>query len=179
VRAAGLGPATTRGPFWRPGVERARQARDRVRPEAYVAGSIAPTTRFPGGWDPARVAPVDQLSREWSDQVAVLAEAGADLILIESMSAIFQFLPAVEAAAASGLPVFLGTHARPEATTSNGETMGEVVAALRTSSRRVDAILLMCSPPAAISATLPALGAAFDGPTGAYANIGYRRGPEP
>jgi homocysteine S-methyltransferase len=176
---ARVGLAHKMEPFSRLAVELARQARDRVRPEAYVAGSIAPTTRFPTGWDPARVAPVDQLAREWSDQVAVLTEAGADLILIESMSAIFQLLPAVEAAGASGLPVFLGIHARPDATTSNGETMAEVVAAVRKSGRRVDAILLMCSSPAAISATLPALRAAFDGPIGAYANIGYRRGPEP
>jgi S-methylmethionine-dependent homocysteine/selenocysteine methylase len=165
--------------FSRLAVELAREARDRIRPEAYVAGAIAPTTRFPSGWDPARVAPPEELAREWRDQVAVLAEAGADLILIESMSAIFQLRPAVEAAAASGLPVFLGLHARPEATTSNGESMADVVAALRKDGRRVDAILLMCSPPAAISATLPALRAAFDGPIGAYANIGYRRAPEP
>src|SRR5262249_6203264 len=165
--------------FARLAVELAREARDRVRPEAYVAGSIAPTTRFPTGWDPARVAPVDQLAREWGDQVAVLTEAGAGMIRLESMSAIFQLLRAVEAADASGLPVFLGIHARPDATTSNGETMAEVVAAVRNRGRRVDAILLMCSSPVAISATLPALRAAFEGSIGAYANIGYRRGPEP
>jgi homocysteine S-methyltransferase len=165
--------------FSRRAVEIAREARDRVNPAAHVAGAIAPTTRFPTGWDPARVAPPDELRREWGDQAAVLAAAGADLILIESMSAIFQLRPAVEAAARTGLPVFLGLHARPEATTSNGESMAEVVAALRADGRRVDAILLMCSPPASISATLPALRAAFAGPIGAYANIGYRRAPEP
>jgi S-methylmethionine-dependent homocysteine/selenocysteine methylase len=111
--------------------------------------------------------------------VAALVEGGADLILIESMSAIFQLRPAMEAAATSGLPVFLGLHARPEATTSNGESMADVVAALRKDGHRADAILLMCSPPPAISATLPHLRAAFDGPIGAYANIGYRRAPEP
>jgi len=165
--------------FSRRAVELAREARDRLAPDAYVAGSIAPTTRFPAGWDPARVAPADELTGEWSDQVAVLADAGADLILIESMSAIFQLRLAVAAAATSRLPVFLGIHARPEGTTSNGETMDQVVAALREDGRRVDAILLMCSPPASVSATLPALRAAFDGPIGAYANIGYRRAPEP
>ncbi len=165
--------------FSRLAVEIAREARDRLAPEAYVAGSIAPTTRFPTGWDPARVAPADELRREWSDQVAVLAAAGADLVLIESMSAIFQLLPAVEAAGKSGLPVFLGIHARPEGTLTSGETMPELVAALKAEGRRVDAILLMCSPPPAISAALPGLRAAFAGPIGAYANIGYRRAPEP
>lgn len=57
----------------------------------------------------------------------------------------------------------------------SGETMNDLVAALRERGLRVDALLLMCSPPAAISATLPKLRAAFDGPVGAYANIGYKR----
>jgi methionine synthase I (cobalamin-dependent) len=165
--------------FTRLAVEIAREARDRLAPEAFVAGSIAPTTRFPTGWDPRRVAPVDELRQEWGDQVAVLTEAGADLILIESMSAVFQLLPAVDAATGSGLPVFLGIHATPEATTSNGESMAEVARAIEAHGGRVDVILLMCSRPEAITATLPALRAAFPGPIGAYANIGYRRSGQP
>ena len=162
--------------FSRRAMELAREARDRLAPEAFVAGSIAPTTRFPGGvWDPARVAPVDELRREWGDQVEVLAAAGADLILIESMSAIFQLMVAVEAAEKSGLPVFLGIHAEPAGTMTSGETMAELVTALGRAGRRVDAILLMCRPPDAISTTLPKLRAAFPGPVGAYANVGYRR----
>ena len=165
--------------FTRLAVEIARDARDRLAPEAYVAGSIAPTTRFPTGWDPKRVAPVEDLRREWGDQVAVLAEAGPDLVLIESMSAIFQALPAVEAAARSGLPVFLGVHATAAGTTTNGETMAELVRALDSAGHRVDAILLMCSAPDNISATLPHLRAAFSGPIGAYANIGYKKSGRP
>jgi len=37
----------------------------------------------------------------------------------------------------------------------------------------------MCSSPDAISATLPQLRAAFQGPIGAYANIGYKRANRP
>jgi len=165
--------------FSRLAVEIARDARDRLAPEAAVAGSIAPTTRFPQGWDPKRVAAADELRREWGDQVRVLAEAGADLVLIESMSAIFQLLPAVEAAAQSGLPVFLGIHATPAGTMTSGETMEELVRSLESAGHHVDAILLMCSSPEAISATLPRLRAAFGGPIGAYANIGYKRANRP
>ena len=158
-------------------VEIAREARDQVAPDAGVAGSIAPTTRFPTGWDPARVASTASLLREWSDQVAVLREAEADLILIESMSAIFQLLPAVRAARGSGLPVWLGVHATIAGTMTSGESMDELVRTLEADGLEVDAILLMCSAPAAITATLPKLREAFPGVTGAYANIGYRRGP--
>jgi methionine synthase I (cobalamin-dependent) len=172
---ARVGLADKMEAFSRLAVEIAKDARDRLAGDAFVAGSIAPTTRFPRGWDPRRVAPVDELRREWGDQAQVLAEAGADLLLIESMSAIFQLLPAVEAATRSGLPVFLGVHATPAGTMSNGETMEELVRSLEAAGHNVDAILLMCSPPEAISATLPRLRAAFDGPIGAYANIGYKR----
>ena len=37
----------------------------------------------------------------------------------------------------------------------------------------VDSILLMCSAPKEISRTMPILRDVFDGPTGAYANVGY------
>ena len=49
----------------------------------------------------------------------------------------------------------------------------------RTTSRKVAAILLMCSSPAAISAGLPKLRKAFTGPIGAYPNIGYGRASDP
>jgi len=160
-------------------VEIACAARDHVNPGAFVAGSIAPGARFPFGWDPARVGPADENLTDWSDQAAVLAEAGADCILIESMSSIEQLLPAVEAASKTGLPVFLGMHPSPTGTTTNGETMDQVVAALAQAGQSVDAILLMCRPPEEISVTLPKLRAAFGGPIGAYANIGYRRAAQP
>lgn len=165
--------------YSRRAVEIAREARDRVAPQAAVAGAIAPTTRFPTGWDPARVAPANSLRREWGDQVAVLAEAQADLILIESMSAIFQLIPAVQVSRGPGLPVWLGIHGTPDGTMSSGESMDDLVRALDREKLRVDAICLMCSSPAGITATLPKLRAAFAGPTGAYANVGYRRGPLP
>lgn len=147
------------------------EARDRMNPAAYVAGAIAPTNRFPRGWDPARVAPPDELAREWGDQAAVLAEAGADLILIETMSAIFQLVPAVDAARATGLPVFLGVHATAEGTLTSGDTLEALMEAL--AHRMPDAILLMCRPPEQISTMLPHLRDVFVGPIGAYADIGY------
>jgi methionine synthase I (cobalamin-dependent) len=176
---ARVGLADKMEEFSRLAVEIARDARDRLAPDAFVAGSIAPTTRFPKGWDPERVAPAEELRREWRDQAAVLAEAGADLLLIESMSALFQLLPAVDAASGRGLPVFLGVHATPAGTMTNGETMPELVRSLDKEGYRVDAILLMCSSPEAISAALPNLRAAFPGPIGAYANIGYKRAMRP
>src|SRR5262249_14849694 len=55
-------------------------------------------------------------------------------------------------------------------------TFGQLVAAL--GAREVAAILLMCSNPSDISASLPKLRKLFSGPIGAYPNIGYRRSAE-
>jgi S-methylmethionine-dependent homocysteine/selenocysteine methylase len=153
------------------------EARDKMNRQAYVAGSVAPTNRFPDGWDPGRVASSEDLARDWGEQSAVLADAGVDFILIETMSAIFQLLPAVDAARATGLPAFLGIHPTPEGTMTSGETLADLIAALK--GREPDAILLMCRSPEDVSATLPNLRRAFDGPIGAYANIGYTKDPDP
>jgi homocysteine S-methyltransferase len=155
----------------------AREARDRFNAKAYVAGSIAPTNRFPQGWDADRVPSSDELLRDWGEQTKALAEAGADLILIETMSAIFQLMPAMEVSRATGLPVFLGIHATAEGTLTSDETIDELVEALEES--KPDAILLMCRPPGHISAMLPELRSAFDGPIGGYANIGYEKDSAP
>jgi S-methylmethionine-dependent homocysteine/selenocysteine methylase len=58
-----------------------------------------------------------------------------------------------------------------EGTTRHGETMEDLAAALR--GHPIQAVLLMCSRPEAISVTLPRLRQAFEGPIGAYPNIGY------
>jgi len=152
--------------YTRRAAEIAGEARDRLNPAAYVAGSMAP----PGhGAD---------LRREFAEQSAVLAAAGVDLILLEYLGYVADCVVAVEAAAATGLPVFLGIrHVTRDGTLQYGETVEQLVAALQ--GRRVEAILTMCSEPEGISATLPRLRAAFDGPIGAYANIGYHRSPEP
>src|SRR5262249_17627963 len=152
---ATVGLADRMEEFSRLAVQLAVQARDRMNPSAYVAGSIAPTNRFPRGWDPERVPPPEQLAREWGDQTAVLPEAGSDLILIETMSAISQLIPAVDAARATRLQVFLGIHPTAEGTMTSGETIEQLVAALE--ERMPEAILLMCRTPEDVSATLPSL----------------------
>ena len=96
-----------------------------------------------------------------------------------------RFIPdcvaAVDACAEVGLPVFLavrhigenGSMQYQDAIRSREteETLYQLAEAL--AGHPVDAILLMCSNPEAISAGLPILKDAFNGPIGAYPNIGY------
>ncbi|MCH8206264.1 MAG: homocysteine S-methyltransferase family protein [Chloroflexi bacterium] len=138
-------------------------ARDAVNSEAYVAGGIAP----PGMGD---------LRREFEDQARALTGAGVDLMLAEYVGSIEDSVISVDACATVGLPVCLGLcHVSTDGLMQHGETFTDLARALR--GRRVDAVLLMCSSPEAISASLPRLLDVFDGTVGAYANVGYGSNP--
>ena len=152
--------------YTRLGGELAVKARDEVNAEAYVAGGFAP----PYGGD---------LREEFEGQVRVLAETGVDVLLPEYLTGatvhdtpISDCITAVEVCAAVGLPVFLGIcNVSEKGTLMRGESFQELVSALK--GHAVEAILLMCSRPEEISASLPVLRKAFDGPVGAYANLNY------
>jgi S-methylmethionine-dependent homocysteine/selenocysteine methylase len=146
--------------------EIAIEARDRLKPDALVAGGMAPPH---GGLEP--VDPVD-LPREFAMQGRVLAEAGVDLLLLEYIGYVDDCVAAVDAVAPTGLPVVLGLrHVTPEGTMQAGEAFEDLVAAL--GDRSVDAILLMCTDPATTTTCLELLRDAYGGAIGAYANIGY------
>ena len=158
--------------YTRRGAELAMQARKAVNPEAYVAGGIAPPSR-----------PCD-FRKEFEDQSRVLAKAGVDFMLAEYVggdnvheSPIADCVTAVDACATAGLPVFLGVcNVKDSGTMMNGEALSDLVAALK--GHKLDGIFLMCSYPEAISASLPNLRKAYDGPIGAYGHLGYDRNPK-
>jgi homocysteine S-methyltransferase len=124
----------------------------------------------------APVDPVD-LPREFAMQAKALKEGGADLLLIEYIGYVDDIVAAIDAVQPVGLPIMIGIrHIQDNGAMQAGESFDALVEAL--GSRRVDAILLMCSKPPAISAGLPLLRKAYNGPIGAYPNIGYRGASE-
>ena len=162
-RLAMIGLADHWEEYTRAAGELALQARDAVNPAAFVAGGIAP----PGEGD---------LHAEFVDLTRVLTDVGVDLMLAEYVGTIADCVTAVDACATTGLPVFLGVrHITPEGKMQYGESLEDLGRALQ--GHPVDAVLLMCSKPEAISAGLPILRQAFSGPIGGYANIGYTRNP--
>ena len=147
----------------------ALSARDAGNPEAYVAGGIAPPTSLRS--DVGRMGE-EVFRKEHGDQARLLAGLGVDLILAEYMGSIDDCVAAVDACAEAGLPVFLGVcHIGRDGRMQYGEGLDELAEKLK--GHPVDAVLLMCSNPEAISAGLPILADAFDGPVGAYPNLGY------
>jgi S-methylmethionine-dependent homocysteine/selenocysteine methylase len=160
--------------YTRLAAEIALAARDAANPEAYVAAGIAPS---PGRGDSYK---------DLRDQAAVLAEMGVDAILTEYVGSVAKVRQSVHAAAPTGLPLLLGLCHFDEQGRLNmdGGTMADVVEAIDDEGVRVDSILLMCSAPEEISRTMPMLQDAFDGPVGAYSNVGYtgsggERGDDP
>jgi S-methylmethionine-dependent homocysteine/selenocysteine methylase len=174
TRLGRIGQADQMEEYTRISVELARDAIDTVGSDAYVAGSMAPPDGRP---KPGNTVTSDDLAAEFKEQAAVLAEAGADLILLEYVSSIDEASTLVGAAAETGLPVFLGLkHFDAGGTLRSKESAVAALAAV--AGLPVAAVLDMCSPPDEITAVLPQLRAAFEGPLGAYANIGYSQDPE-
>ncbi len=164
-----IGQADRMEEYNRTGVKLALEARAAVNPDALVAGSMAPPVGRP---TPGNAVHSSDLDSEFTDQAAALAEAGADLILLEYVSTVEEATSLVEAAGRTGLPILLGIkHFGGDGVARDGESVVELVNAIQ--GKNVVAVMDMCSPPQEISSVLPKLTAAFIGPTGAYANIGY------
>ena len=176
TRMASVGLADDWERYARAAGENAVAARDAANPDAYVFGGIAP---------PAISAAVGQQTRsdvvalgatgfrkEYGDQARVLADSGVDAILAEYVGWIDEAVAAASACARTDLPVLLGIrHIQEDGTMQYGEFLEDLAAALRDSP--VVGIMLMCTAPERISVGLPRLIGAYDGPAGAYPNIGY------
>lgn len=86
----------------RKAVQVALAAREQSGCQAWVAGVISTTTLFQE-WPEVALA-----RRDFQDQAALYAEAGADLIMLEMMKDVDLTAAAVEAAVATGLPTWIG-----------------------------------------------------------------------
>ncbi len=130
-----------------------------------VAGSLGPT-----GWSyrPDLAPPVEEASALYAE-IAKLHEPYVDLILCETMSSVEQARGAVMGARAVTKPVWLAVSVDD----ADGTTLrsGESVTALfpLISEFKIDALLVNCSVPEAVSQAVPLL--AHQGvPVGGYAN---------
>ncbi len=159
-------------------IRSAVQARDAMDTGGYVAGGIAAPS-LQGGLPPVHDPKsdteqlgVEAYQKEWSDHAKLLADEGADVILPEYVGFIEDCVVAVDGCAEAGLPVILGVrHIMDDGTMNYGENLADLASAL--DGHPVEAVLLMCSNPENVSKGLPILREAYDGPVGAYPNLGY------
>ena len=169
----------------RRGVEIAVDARDRcgaagspgdapgdTRGDALVAGGISYWS-WTGDHPPLEV-----LHADVTRQARVMAKAGADLLMLEMMVDIDRMLVTLEAAQASGLPVWVGLTCEPDRSghmcLRNGEALEDALAAL--DGRDVPVLSVMHSNVVHIDGALDIVQRHWDGPLGVYAHAGGHDG---
>jgi S-methylmethionine-dependent homocysteine/selenocysteine methylase len=178
-------------------VQIAQAAAQSVDRKIFVAGSMSPLEDC---YAPELVPPDRALWIEHAEMARDLAQAGCDLLLIETMNTIREAVTAARCAAATGLPVCVSFVVGPaglrpdQVTLARGSTSaddaqdqpppgfsplvllsGESITAAVTALRSYDpaAILINCVPLAFIDRGFEELRAAHSGPIGLYANVGH------
>jgi S-methylmethionine-dependent homocysteine/selenocysteine methylase len=156
-------------------VHLAREARDRSGAKRPVAVAAAVTT-LEWCFRPDLAPTAEQAGKEYREIFQVVKDAGADLVLLETVNSITEARVALEATKSLGLPCWIAFVPDERGRLFTGETLAQAVAELEP--RGVDAILLNCAPPDDISAGLRELAPHAHVPMGVYPHIGRFDPPE-
>lgn len=159
-------------------VAAAREARDRSGRTVAIAGSLS---CLPPCFDVHAYPDERAESAAYLELAETLAEAGVDLLILEMMQETRHAPLACAAARAVGLPWWLGVSCRPGA---GGELVGFDFPLVPLATC-LDALLplepaaiaVMHSPLTAVLPALTTMRTRWDGPLGAYPEIGDGRGP--
>jgi homocysteine S-methyltransferase len=162
------------------GVQLARQAADHLKEkqagDAWVGGSIGPLgVRL----EPLGKTGLDEAREAFSEQIAALAAAGADLLIIETMPALVEAHQALIAAreTAPDLPVLVMVTVDDDSNCLDGSSPAQAAALL--TEWGADAIGVNCSTgPATVLTAIEAMRGATDLPLAAMPNAGMPRAVE-
>lgn len=135
-----------------------------------IAGSIAPVEDC---YSPELVPSEAELSAEHAVLACNLADAGVDLILVETMNTIREAVAASRAAHATGKPLWISFTLAPDNHLLSSETLRDAVNAVMPFAPQI--VLVNCIPVAQITSALTALKSAVAGrcEIGAYGNVGH------
>ncbi len=132
-----------------------------------VAGSIAPLEDC---YHPELAPARDILRTEHTRFAKLLADAGADLLLVETQNSAREALIAAEAALATGLPVWVSLMPKSATEIFNGDSLAEAARELHRLG--VAVILVNCAPPAIAAAAFGVLTETLpDARLGLYPNL--------
>lgn len=151
----------------RKAVEVALAARERSGREAAIAGVLSPLEHC---FRPDLSPPEKEAEAEHAEMAAILAGAGADLLVLESMNTIAEARAAARAASAMHLPIWASFVLGPEGDLLSREKLEDAVRAME--SMGVDVVAVNCSPPVDVGAAVKRLRQATKRPIGAYAHVG-------
>jgi homocysteine S-methyltransferase len=148
-------------------------AREAIPSKCLVAASLAPIGDC---YSPAQVPSESDLEAEHALLAGQLADAGVDLILIETMVAIREARAAARAAAATGIPFVVSFVCGQSGRLLSGESLAEGISQVRATGPQ--AICVNCLSVSHVSDSLAVLAAESGStPFGVYANTG-ERGPD-
>jgi len=156
-------------------VHLAREAREHVAAKRPVAVAAAVTT-LEWCFRPDLAPSVEQARNEYKEIFQTVKDAGADMVLLETVNSIAEARVAAEVAKSLGLPIWVAFVCDENGRLFTGETMAQATAALEPIG--VDAILLNCAPPNDISAGMKELAPPAHVPIGGYAHVGRFDPPE-
>jgi S-methylmethionine-dependent homocysteine/selenocysteine methylase len=156
-------------------VKLAIEARERLKPKQAVAVAAAVTT-LEWCFRPDLAPSPEQARTEYREIFQTVKDAGADLVLLETVNSIGEARIALEVAKELGLPCWVAFVPREDGKLFTGETLKDAAAALELLG--VDAILLNCAPPDDITAGMKELSPHAHVPTGTYAHLGRFDPPE-
>jgi methionine synthase I (cobalamin-dependent)/5,10-methylenetetrahydrofolate reductase len=162
------------------GVKIARQAADHLKDkqagDAWIAGSVGPLGVH---LEPLGKTGLDEARAAFAEQIAALAEAGADLLMIETMPALNEAREALLAAkeTAPGLPVFVMVTVDDDGNCLDGSSPEQAATLL--TEWGADAIGCNCSTgPATVLTAIEAMRAVSSLPIVAMPNAGMPRAVE-
>jgi S-methylmethionine-dependent homocysteine/selenocysteine methylase len=118
----------------------------------------------------------EQAEAEYRELMQVFAQAGCDLLLIETVNSIGESVAAARAARSVGLPYWMAFVPTETGQLFSGETLAQAWAALEP--LEPDAVLVNCAPPADCAAGLRELVGCSRVPVGIYPHIGRFDPPE-
>ena len=170
----------------RAAVRIAREARDRsgAAERVVVAGSLSHQVPVLGGADrrDTSAVPAPEIAAErFAEMARLLADAGAEMIMLEMMSDPALANPAIDAARAVGLPFWVGfsvradAGGRPVSYALPGLPAAEMFRAIPADG--ADAAGIMHSNVTVTGAAIDALRATWSGPIFAYPDSGYFKMP--
>ena len=154
-------------------VSLAREARTAVAAgrdtgrEIWIAGALAPLEDC---YRPQAAPGQAEATPEHTAQARSLVEAGADILLIETMNTIAEACAAATAAASTGVPFLVSFICADPVSILSGESLADAA-------RAVDAfvpaaILVNCTPPDIVGGCLDTLARSVQTPIGCYPNAG-------
>ena len=165
-------------------VQIAREAAQPAERLVFVAGSMSPLEDC---YSPQLVPSDEELRREHAEMARDLADAGCDVLWVETMNTVREAVIAAQCARETGLPVCVSFVVGPDGLPPDlitagrgptnrllllsGESIDDAVKAVQPIEPA--AILVNCVPLAFSDQALAELREAHSGPIGLYANVGH------